>query len=86
MNRLLLVASIALVLGCSSSDENVNPRTLALVPRCSLVPDPGPCMAYIERYYFDVNTGTCKMFVWGGCDGVVPFNTLQECKACSAAK
>lgn len=24
---------------------------------------------------------TCEMFHWGGCDGVVPFDTLDECES-----
>jgi hypothetical protein len=50
--------------------------------RCSLDPDPGPCYAYARRYYYDFASRRCKEFTWGGCDGVVPFNTLQECQAC----
>ncbi len=48
---------------------------------CALVPDAGNCYAYIERYYFDQDTGSCSSFVWGGCDGVVPFETLERCQA-----
>jgi len=48
--------------------------------KCSLTPDPGFCEAYIPRYYFDKNESKCKEFIWGGCDGVVPFETLEECK------
>jgi hypothetical protein len=48
--------------------------------RCQLEPDPGPCKAYIERYYYDKAEKRCKAFVWGGCEGVVPFETLAECE------
>ena len=48
---------------------------------CYLEPDPGDCMAAIKRFYFDQNEGKCKSFTWGGCDGVVPFETLAECKS-----
>ena len=47
---------------------------------CSLIPDIGPCMASIDKYYFDQLTQQCDTFTWGGCDGVVPFNTLVECQ------
>ncbi len=53
---------------------------------CTLEPDPGPCKAYFERYFFNENTGKCEMFIWGGCDGVVPFETMEECKICIAAE
>jgi hypothetical protein len=48
--------------------------------RCKLQPDPGPCEAVIQKYYFDQVERVCKEFIWGGCDGVVPFDTLEECK------
>lgn len=49
---------------------------------CALTPDPGTCEALIPKYYFDAEKGKCREFMWGGCDGVVPFNTLEECEAC----
>ena len=48
--------------------------------RCDLKPDPGPCEAYIPKYYYDEEEKKCKEFIWGGCDGVVPFETLEECE------
>lgn len=49
---------------------------------CALIPDPGPCEALIPKYYFDQESGECKEFFWGGCDGVVPFDTMEECEEC----
>lgn len=48
---------------------------------CSLKPDPGPCKASIPKYFFDPITKTCRKFIWGGCQGVVPFNTAADCEA-----
>lgn len=48
-------------------------------PNCKLIPETGPCRAYIPKYYFDNTTKTCQDFVWGGCEGSVPFDTLVEC-------
>ena len=48
--------------------------------RCSLKPDAGPCKAYFPKYYYDKNDKKCKQFVWGGCRGVVPFDTMEECE------
>jgi len=48
--------------------------------RCYLEPDSGTCKAYMPMYYFDLNEGICKQFIYGGCDGVVPFETMEECK------
>lgn len=54
--------------------------------RCGLTPDPGLCKAYFPKYYFDKAEGKCKEFIWGGCNGVVPFNTLEECKQCECSQ
>jgi hypothetical protein len=48
--------------------------------RCNLEPNAGPCKAAIPKYYFDKKEKTCKEFTWGGCGGVVPFETMEECK------
>jgi len=50
---------------------------------CALEPDPGICEAYIPKYYFDKEKQKCEEFIWGGCDGTVPFDTMEECKECS---
>ena len=47
---------------------------------CYLEPDIGPCDGYFPRYYFDWITEECTEFIWGGCEGVVPFETLEECE------
>ncbi len=49
---------------------------------CDLEPDAGNCLAAIPKYYFDKDEGKCKEFIWGGCDGTVPFDTLEECEEC----
>ena len=54
----------------------------ALPSACELAPEPGPCFAAIPKYYFDSVEQTCKEFTWGGCGGVVPFDTLEECQQC----
>lgn len=54
--------------------------------RCNLTPDPGPCKALFPKYYFDKSEGKCNEFSWGGCDGVVPFDTLEECKQCECTE
>lgn len=48
--------------------------------RCLLQPDPGPCKGLFWKYYFKQKTKKCEKFAWGGCDGVVPFETQQECE------
>ena len=63
--------------------RNNNPDGIA---NCKLTPDTGPCLAAIPKYYYDQNDKKCKEFTYGGCAGVVPFNTLEECKACECNK
>ncbi|MBX7241739.1 MAG: BPTI/Kunitz domain-containing protein [Bacteroidia bacterium] len=54
--------------------------------RCMWIPDPGPCEAYIPKYYYDQDEKKCKEFIYGGCAGVVPFDTEEECKQACGCK
>lgn len=74
-NIILILALITLI-GCEQDADCEKSAA------CSLEPDPGLCKAYIKRYYYDQTEKKCKEFIWGGCDGVVPFETLEECKQC----
>ena len=47
---------------------------------CNSIPDPGICLAYFQTFYFDQTTSQCEESYWGGCGGVVPFWTLEECQ------
>lgn len=47
---------------------------------CTMKPETGPCKAAFKKYYFNKLTGTCESFTWGGCQGSVPFQTLEACK------
>ena len=48
--------------------------------RCELEPEQGSCKALITKYYFNQKERVCEEFIWGGCDGVVPFDSLEECQ------
>ncbi|MGH1522471.1 MAG: DUF4377 domain-containing protein [Nitrosopumilus sp.] len=61
--------------GCTGITE-----TSETVSVCGLEPDPGMCKAYMPRYYFDKTSSACQGFVWGGCGGTVPFESLSECQ------
>lgn len=64
------------------NDHPVDPgRSSDADPTCRLKPDRGPCKALMEVYYFDQDTQSCKPFFWGGCQGVAPFQSLDDCKA-----
>ena len=63
---------LLLLINCDKDDP--------LDESCLLVPDPGLCQAAFPRYYYNSETDKCTQFLWGGCGGVVPFETLAECK------
>ena len=48
--------------------------------RCILNPDVGPCKALVTKYYYDKIEKRCKSFSWGGCEGIVPFDSMEECE------
>ena len=54
--------------------------TQKLHESCYLKHDPGPCRMAIKRYYYDSREKKCKEFIYGGCNGVVPFETLEACQ------
>ena len=53
-------------------EDNINP--------CQLLPETGECDAAFQIFYFNQNTLTCEDFTWGGCNGIVPFWTLEDCQ------
>jgi hypothetical protein len=67
---LLTLACLVTLAGCSSRP---------LPDACYLPPVSGQCRGAIERYYFDLHSNRCKAFIWGGCNGQVPFDTEESC-------
>jgi hypothetical protein len=61
-------------------------KPIATDCNCDLKPDKGNCRAMITKYYFDKEEGRCKEFSWGGCNGTVPFETLEACNECECNK
>ena len=51
------------------------------IQACYFIPNVGPCDADIPRYYYDQEENQCMEFTWGGCGGVVPFETLEDCES-----
>ena len=62
------------------------PDCASTIDACTLSPDPGMCFAAIQMYYFNQETQQCEDFTWGGCGGVVPFESLAECEAALCAQ
>ncbi len=40
----------------------------------------GKCRAYFIKYEYSQEKGKCQKFVYGGCGGNIPFNTLAKCE------
>eukprot|EP00069_Balaena_mysticetus_P009519 bmy_06272T0 len=36
---------------------------------CSMPKEPGPCLAFLPRWWYDKTTNTCSSFIYGGCKG-----------------
>jgi len=52
-----------------------------LPDECYLEPEVGPCDGICPRFFYNPDTGQCDMFYWGCCEGVVPFETMEDCEA-----
>ena len=61
-------------------DETANQQTFDVDPACRLKPERGPCKALFEVYYYDSQSNRCRVFFWGGCQGVAPFKNEDECR------
>ena len=72
--------------GTISSPGQGMPDCPSTIDACTLSPDPGVCFAAIQMYYFNQETQQCEDFTWGGCGGVVPFESLAECEAALCAQ
>jgi Kunitz/Bovine pancreatic trypsin inhibitor domain len=75
---LLLLILCSFSSGCDKKDDDPT----ECEQNCNLEPEVGPCNAAFPRYYYDKTEKKCKQFTWGGCAGVVPFETMEECESC----
>ncbi len=49
---------------------------------CALEPEPGACLAYIPKYFYNVSNKMCQPFIYGGCGGNENrFDTIDECQS-----
>ena len=51
------------------------------IQACYYIPHIGPCDAAFPRYYYGQEENECLEFTWGGCGGLVPFETMEDCES-----
>lgn len=74
---LLLLTAVLALSACAQKKQLPEP--------CYEKPASGQCKASHKRFYYDERARACKPFIWGGCDGKVPFESLDACKdTCNA--
>uniref|UniRef100_A0A8D0GMN3 Low-density lipoprotein receptor-related protein 11 n=1 Tax=Sphenodon punctatus TaxID=8508 RepID=A0A8D0GMN3_SPHPU len=61
-----------------SLSQGPKKQTIGFMPeQCLAPPAAGPCEGHFPRWHFDVSSGTCLHFIYGGCKGNTN-NFLQE--------
>lgn len=61
--------------------DGVKPELFIFNELCALKDDQGPCKAIKDRFFFNVDTGHCEQFEYGGCGGNANnFKTLEQCE------
>lgn len=71
--RFILISFFSfIIIGCANNNK--------LPEKCFEKAEIGICRAYFIKYYYNQENQKCEKFVYGGCGGNVPFETLKECK------
>ncbi|KAH7951349.1 PI-actitoxin-Afv2b [Rhipicephalus sanguineus] len=74
MSRLVVLAVLLVATFVTGSSAQRGPEL------CFLPPDRGPCRAFVPSFYFDSSSGTCREFIYGGCQGNANrFKTQRQC-------
>ncbi len=91
-SRATFFVAIASLLSLSALAEDTTPTTVSEIfsslpyphaskdPRCTMIPEKGSCKGLFVNYYYDPKTDRCREFIYGGCEGVVPFETQSACE------
>lgn len=84
---IFIIASIFAISLVVVSCSKAKPKEVVMDANCSLIPEAGRCRAAFPKFYFNQESKSCEQFIWGGCGGVVPFQTQEDCEArCPVAK
>nr|AMH40735.1 Kunitz/BPTI inhibitor-3 [Vipera ammodytes ammodytes] len=73
---------LLLLLGLLTLWAELSPVSTRDRPKfCYLPADPGRCLAYMPRFYYNPASNKCKEFIYGGCRGNANnFKTWDECR------
>lgn len=53
---------------------------------CQEKPSSGRCEDSLTRFYYDAGWDECRAFIWGGCEGNAPFDSMRDCTStCNAS-
>jgi len=85
MKKIYILPLLLLLTGCSTPKNatqlsQTSQQTQIKDSKCLQKADAGKCRGMFSKYYFDTKKQKCQMFFWGGCEGNVPFETLQSCQ------
>ncbi|XP_049583944.1 tissue factor pathway inhibitor a [Syngnathus scovelli] len=74
---------VCLLATCSATAQEAGAATELFIfdELCAMKADAGPCRSLNNNYFFNVDTGHCELFEYGGCGGNANnFETLEACQ------